>query len=279
MKGYFYGWYMKCQSDTQTLVIIPAIHGAGRERTCSIQFIIEDEVFIVTFPGEMFCRKDNCISIGRNRFDKNGIRLEIKTSELDIKGKIDFGPLRPIKYDIMGPFALVPFMECRHSVWSMRHQINGKVYVNGQKYIFSRAVGYWEGDRGRSFPKEYAWTQCIFPEGSLMLSVADIPLAGMHFTGIIGIVIWKGKEYRFATYLGAKAVQKNDGRLCVVQGKMELRARLLEKKEKPLNAPINGDMIRIIHESATCRAFYQFRISGHTIFSFETSRASFEYEY
>lgn len=279
MKGYFYGWYMKCQSDTQTLVIIPAIHGAGRERTCSIQFIIEDEVFIVTFPGEMFCRKDNCISIGRNRFDKNGIRLEIKTSELDIKGKIDFGPLRPIKYDIMGPFALVPFMECRHSVWSMRHQINGKVYVNGQKYIFSRSVGYWEGDRGRSFPKEYAWTQCIFPEGSLMLSVADIPLAGMHFTGIIGIVIWKGKEYRFATYLGAKAVQKNDGRLCVVQGKMELRARLLEKKDKPLNAPINGDMIRIIHESATCRAFYQFRISGHTIFSFETSRASFEYEY
>lgn len=32
-------------------------------------------------------------------------------------------------------------------------------------------------------------------EGSLMLSVADIPLAGLHFTGIIGIVLWKGREW------------------------------------------------------------------------------------
>lgn len=279
MKGYFYGWYFKCQSDTQTLAIIPAIHGAGRERTCSVQFITDDNVYMVTFSGEIFCRKGDSIIIGKNRFGKQGIQLEICEPDLCIRGKINFGELQPIKYDIMGPFVLVPFMECRHSVWSMRHHIKGKVYINGKKFDFDKGVGYWEGDRGRSFPKEYAWTQCIFPGGSLMLSVADIPLAGVHFTGIIGVVLYKGKEYRLATYLGAKVVKKGNGRLWIVQGKLELEARLLEKTKQPLKAPDGGNMIRTIHESATCRAYYRFRIKGQTVFAFETESASFEYEY
>lgn len=76
------------------------------------------------------------------------------------------------------PFKYVPFMECRHSVWSMRHSVSGTVYINGQEYSFQNAWGYWEGDRGHSFPKEYLWTQCCFDGGSLMLSVAEIPIAG-----------------------------------------------------------------------------------------------------
>lgn len=40
-----------------------------------------------------------------------------------------------------------------------------------------------------------------------MLSVADIPMAGIHFTGIIGAILWMGKEYRIATYLGARVVK------------------------------------------------------------------------
>lgn len=77
------------------------------------------------------------------------------------------------------------------------------ICINGKKYVFENAYGYWEGDCGRSFPKKYAWTHSFLEgkdgaiEGSLMLSVAEIPLAGLCFTGIIGIVLWKGKEYRF----------------------------------------------------------------------------------
>ena len=33
-------------------------------------------------------------------------------------------------------FAFVPFMECRHSVWSMRHAVRGTVDINGQEYSF-----------------------------------------------------------------------------------------------------------------------------------------------
>lgn len=279
MKEYFYGWYLKCQSDTQTLAVIPAIHGAGRESTCSIQFITDDNVYMVTFSGTNFYRKGDYILIGKNKFGKKGMYLELCEPDLQVKGKIKFGMLRPIKYDIMGPFSYIPFMQCRHSIWSMRHLVKGKIYINGQKFDFNKGLGYWEGDRGISFPKEYAWTQCIFSNGSLMLSVADIPLAGTHFTGIIGVVLWKGKEYRVATYLGAKVAERSNGTLRIVQGKLEVEARLLGKTKHPLKAPDRGTMIRTIHESVTCRAYYRFSINGQTIFAFETPYASFEYEY
>lgn len=279
MPDFFYGWYFKCQSDTQTLAVIPAVHQTGRKRTCSIQVITENGAWTVNFPADVFRRNGRTIFIGKNRFGEKGVRLLVRTQELSVQGKLDFGPLLPLKYDIMGPFALVPFMECRHSVWSMRHTVSGTVYINGQKYDFHNACGYWEGDRGHSFPKEYAWTQCCFPGGSLMLSVADIPIASIHFTGIIGVVFLQGKEYRLATYLGARAVRIQNRRIRIVQGDMELEARLLEDTGSPLKAPALGDMVRTIHESAACRAYYRFCKKGHTILAFETDRASFEYEY
>lgn len=279
MFHYFYGWYLKCQSDTQTLALIPAVHSAGNKRTCSIQVITDEDAWTVTYIGDFFRRTKGNIIIGKNRFGKKGIFLAIRTPELTVRGKLDFGPLFPLKYDIMGPFALAPFMECRHSVWSMRHPVRGAVDINGQKYFFQNAWGYWEGDRGRSFPKEYIWTQCCFRGGAVMLSVADIPMAGIHFTGIIGFVLWRGKEYRIATYLGARAVKIEDKAVRVKQGNLELDVRLLEESKRPLKAPVKGDMVRTIHESASCRAFYRFRKRGCTLFAFETDRASFEFEY
>lgn len=279
MQETFYGWYMKCQSDTKTLAVIPAIHHTKQKSACSIQIITNDSVETATFPGEAFRHRGKSISIGKNYFTPKGMRLSVNTPDLSVKGTLQFGPLAPLKYDIMGPFALIPFMECRHHVWSMRHTVRGTVYVNEQKYSFQNAWGYWEGDSGRSFPKEYAWTQCLFPQGSLMLSVADIPMAGTHFTGIIGIVLWKGREYRLATYLGARAVTIKNGILRIVQNDMRLEVRLLKKASQPLKAPVMGNMTRTIHESAACTAYYHFQKAGNTLFSFESSQASFEYEY
>ncbi|MBD5087852.1 MAG: hypothetical protein HDT30_03400 [Clostridiales bacterium] len=279
MYGSFYGWYLKCQSDTQTLAVIPAVHNTGRKRTCSIQIITDNNAWTVTFTADVFQRTKRNIFIGENQFGKDGIHLAIHTSQLTIKGKLEFGSLCPLKYDIMGPFALVPFMECRHSVWSMRHSVRGNVYINGEKYSFHNAWGYWEGDQGRSFPKEYIWTQCCFSGGALMLSVADIPMAGIHFTGVIGAILWQGKEYRIATYLGAKVVQIQNNMVRVIQGNLELEVQLLEASECLLKAPAKGDMVRTIHESASCRAFYRFCKKDCTLFAFETDRASFEFEY
>ena len=70
-----------------------------------------------------------------------GILLAIHTPELNINGKLHFGPIFPLKYDIMGPFSVLPFLECRHSVQSMRHFVQGRVYVNEQEYLFQDAFG------------------------------------------------------------------------------------------------------------------------------------------
>lgn len=277
--GYFYGWYFKCQSDTQTFAVIPAVHRTGRKRTCSLQIITEEQSWTVTFPGEAFRKEGRTIAIGKNRFGKRGVRLSVCAPGLKVEGKLAFGDLFPLRYDIMGPFSLVPFLECRHSIWSMKHRMWGKVSVNGETYSFDGAQGYWEGDSGRSFPEEYIWKQCIFPAGSLMLSVADIPMAGFHFRGVIGVVVLDGREYRFATYLGAKISEIGDGMVKVMQGNLELEAALLERTGKPLKAPAQGDMARTIRESAACRARYRFRKGNRTLLAFETDRASFEYEY
>lgn len=280
MQESFYGWYMKCQSKADTLAVIPAIHRTKHHTSCSIQIITDNSVYTAQFPGKAFCRRGKFISIGNSCFSQNGMGLSVDTPKLSVKGTLQFGSLTPLKYDIMGPFVLIPFMECRHHIWSMRHKVRGTIYVNDRKYSFQNALGYWEGDSGRSFPKKYAWTQCLFPHGSLMLSVADIPMAGMHFTGIIGIILWKGREYRLATYLGAKPVTIRNGIIRIIQNDMMLEAGLLEKRSaQPLRAPVMGNMARTIHESAACTAYYHFQKAGHTLFSFESDRASFEYEY
>lgn len=112
MHGSFYGWYLKCQSDTQTLAVIPAVHQTGRKRTCSIQIITNNGVWTIPFPVDEFRKTKKHIYIGENRLGRKGIRLSIETPELTVKGKLQFGPLLSLKYDIMGPFALVPFLEC-----------------------------------------------------------------------------------------------------------------------------------------------------------------------
>ena len=51
-----------------------------------------------------------------------------------------------------------------------------------------------------------------------MLSIADILFGAFRFTGVIGVVLLKGKEYRIATYLGATAVKTTPEEIIVRQG-------------------------------------------------------------
>lgn len=279
--GYFRGWYFKCQNDTQTLAVIPAVHRSEGGGSSSVQVITDSGAWSFDFPLEEYREKKRGfgVSVGENAFDADGIRLCLRNSACTAEGSVRFGPLTPIRYDIMGPFKAVPLMECRHSVVSMGHSVTGRIKVNGEIFRFDNASGYIEGDRGRSFPREYIWTQCHFHGGSLMLSAADIPLLGLRFTGIIGVILWRGREHRLATYLGARAMRTGAREITVRQGDKRFTARLVEKKPHPLSAPANGQMSRTIHESAACVARYRFEIGGETVFDFSTDRASFEYEY
>ena len=279
MRSYFCGWYFRCQSDRQTLAVIPSIHKTRESKYCAIQLITDTQSFHVPFPYSVFQKQDKQICIAGNRFGKEGITLDIQTPELRANGSVSFGQFTSIKYDIMGPFRYVPFMQCRHSVFSMRHSVDGTIFINETPYVFQNAIGYMEGDRGYSFPRKYVWTQCSFPSGALMLSIAEIPFGGFHFTGVIGIVHLRGKEYRLATYLGAKAVKIEAGEIIVRQGCFSLTVTPQEQSGHPLRAPVSGAMVRTIHEYPSCKVSYRFEGNGVPLLYLDAPNAAFEYEY
>lgn len=283
MRRYFYGWYTKCQSEEKTLAIIMAYHFSKEGKSASIQVITDDEAFCFDYPFSDWFGDEKAFSfrLGENCLDEKGVTLRLSQDGNEIEGRLSFGPFTPLAYDIMGPFRTIPFLQCRHSVKSMFHTVDGYVTVNGQRYDFNNAKGYIEGDRGVSFPKVYSWTHTFFDEGSLMLSVADIPFGAFHFTGVIGVLYINGVEHRIATYLGARAVSIQNGKLVVRQKDKVLTAELIERCAHALKAPESGSMTRTIRESAACKARYRFFDwkEKKTICSFETDRASFEYEY
>ena len=217
MRDEFGGYYFKAQDGEKTLAVIVACHRSNGSESASVQLISDDGVWSAVYPegGYHKTTKGFRIRLADSVFTEKGVRLDIDRDGLKVTGKLRFGAFAPIKYDIMGPFAAVPFMECRHTVVSMTHRVDGCICINGERYVFKNALGYIEGDRGYSFPSVYAWTQCLFEGGSLMLSVADIPIGHIHFTGIIGVVYLDGKEHRIATYLGARPVSSVSlGRVC-----------------------------------------------------------------
>ena len=177
MKQYFCGQYDKCQSDTQTLAVISAVHGGSR----SVQLITDSGAW--NFTKHL----DRC------RFSRSGFTLDLSENGICVEGSVQYG--------------------------------------------------------------------------------------AFHFTGVIGVILWRGKEYRLATYLGARAVKIGDGAVVIRQGDYTFSAQLTEKNAHPLSAPVSGAMVRTIHESAACRAVYCLEKGKETLFAFETDKASFEFEY
>lgn len=280
-KRYFKGWYFKCCCNDGTVAFIPAYHCCNGKKAASLQVVTDGAAINIPFRKLRYSKKKLYIKLGKCVFSDRGIILKYtdKNNGTELKGYVRFNFPTPIRYDIMGPFSFVPFMQCRHSVYSMEHRVDGQVAVNGVRYDFNEGTGYIEGDSGYSFPKQYIWTQCSFEGGSLMLSVADIPILGFHFKGIIGIIMTGGKEYRIATYLGARTSRIGSNYVTIKQGNYRLTAALLKKNPQALSAPENGSMCRTIHESASCRAYYLFTHKGKVLCEFVDDRASFEFEY
>ena len=137
MNRFFKGYYYKHQKNNNVISFI--VGKANNEEF--IQIITNDKSYNVPF-------------IGQNKFSTDGIDLNIMYDDLSVKGKLTYSNLSPIKYDIMEPFKFFP-MECKHTIVSMRHKLEGKLNFNGKELDFSNGIGYIEGDSGRSFPKNY----------------------------------------------------------------------------------------------------------------------------
>ena len=271
----FKGYYFKCSSNEHTLALIPASHENG----ASLQIITDRNSFVTDYRHILFGKTLPRVKIGESTFSERKIILNVNRQNIKAKGVIYFGTLTPLKYDIMGAFKpIAPLMQCRHSVISMKHKVNGSVIINGEKYIFKNDSGYIEGDEGRSFPKNYVWAQAFFDGGSIMMSAADVPLPGTVIRGVIAVLYAYGKEFRLATYLGAKAVFVGDGYAEIRQGKYTLTIKRLSDNSHKLLAPQKGKMNRIIRESPKCELYCRLKKNDRIIAEFISDSGSFESE-
>ena len=172
-RTFFRGRYYKHQSEEETICIIVGHASSGD----FVQIITNDEV--VRLPSLCGCNVSN-----------KGIKLCYP----NVKGELHYTNLKPLRTHIMGPFHYLP-MQCSHEVVSMEHRVNGYIQINGRRYDFTEGKGYIEGDKGRSFPKEYLWLHSnAFEEDlSVMVSIAHIPFVGMSFTGCLCAIMYRGK--------------------------------------------------------------------------------------
>lgn len=67
------------------------------------------------------------VKVGGCCFSEKGISLDVDTEECQIHGKFEFGRMKRLKYNIMGPFQYLPHMQCKHSVVSMQHPVRGEM--------------------------------------------------------------------------------------------------------------------------------------------------------
>lgn len=280
---YFEGWYFKFQGKNgDALALIPAFHidPAGR-RSASLQVLTRDGSWWLDYPEADFHARADRLSIrmGESVFTRQGVQLRVEREGLSLHGTVTFGPFRELKSDIMGPFRFLPKMECSHGVISMAHALEGQIVQNGRVLDLSGGTGYVETDRGRSFPDRYLWTQCVWQEppcGSLMLSAATIPTPVGSFRGCICAVLYRGREYRLATYRGAKIQRWDENGAVICQGRCRLEVQRMGERGQPLRAPVGGAMARTVHESLCGRVHYRFWTGGKLLFERTDSAASFE---
>lgn len=297
-KGFFEGWYFKQQTGDQIISFIPGFHtDAYGNSHAFLQIIMNDRSYSIPFSIKDFSvdRKRYLIRLGNNSFGNRGVKVNIKTGDISIKGKLKFGKISPIRYTIMGYFKYFPLMECKHEILSMYHKVYGDITCNGKKYSFRPGIGYAEKDMGYSFPKSYLWIQCnrFFREKcSVFVSIADIPYHGIHFKGCICVIQYQGREYRLATYLGVKILNGGPGEVCLKQGRYLFKIDLYHKQalESPENAsqksrefshelyaPFKGDMVKTIKEQHLADGRFLLYDRERLIFDLTSREVSYEY--
>jgi len=297
-KKYFEGWYFKNVSENSDHIwsIIPGISIVDMQnKHAFIQFIDGKtaETFYVEFPLTDFSysQKEFSVSIAKNHFSLQSFSLDIDDEKTGFKakGEVNFHHIHPLgstllNPGIMGWYSFVPFMECKHGLVSMDHELSGILSINKQEINFDWGSGYSEKDWGRSMPSAWIWMQSNHfqtAKTSCMLSVAKIPWLKSSFTGFLCVVLLDGKIHRYATYTGAKLTNitlKDDLVSIEIRDKKHLiKISAKHSARGLLAAPLNGAMDRRIAESVD--AEIQLTIcdrAGKQIFSGKGTTAGLE---
>ena len=284
---FFEGWYFKHQNSKVSISFIPGV--VMDENSCAtafIQIITAKKSHFITYPISKFFADANTlfIKIDKNVFTKQGIHIDIDEKDANgeqvrLKGYFFYGKTSPLPYSIMGPLQAL-CLPCKHGIISMRHSVNGVMSYNDTVIKMDDGIGYMETDYGSSFPNDYFWTQYNGKEKKqpqIFASIATIPLCKKLILGTVAIINYKNKQYRLATYLGAKVLIIRESLAIIQQKKYILVIHMKHHKPQSLKAPVEGTMSRLIREDLVCPIRYEFYRGREKIFDIITQRGSFEY--
>lgn len=268
-KNYFEGWYYKLVSadGLYSVAFIPGIILNNEHAHAFIQVFVSYnnstlKTIYAEFDKSEFISNDKpfAVDIQSNRFTEHDINVCIASNNLNIEGKIAFSNNTKIRTSwlspsIMGFFGYFTFMECYHGIVSMHHTLQGQLTIDGKIIDFDGGKGYIEKDWGSSFPSKYVWMQSNHfanKQTSFMFSEAIIPFKIFFFNGLIINLIIDGKEYRFATYNGAKVTKKHIAEKNVhyeiTRKNYKLVVEAVNDKTTSLPSPKNGVMNQSIKE-------------------------------
>lgn len=266
-RSYFEGWYFKIaieEPQPEVIAFIPGI-ALGEDSHAFIQVISsrEGRSWYVRFPLASFHAGTHnfSIAIGDNHFSKNSISLSLHQSGLDLEASITLIDLQPFPVSltsvgVMGWFAYLPAMECKHGVVATHGSAEGNLTLNNRTVPIKRSSVYSEKDWGKSFPTAYLWMHAnCFSDAStsVMLSIARIPYLGLRFTGFLGFVQLKDEMIHLGTYTNAKIVslQTTDQEAKVVISKKDRMLTFTARmgSGSHLASPRNGAMDGSITES------------------------------
>ena len=268
-KHYFEGWYFKhvTADCANTIAFIPGISIDDTDSHSFVQVIVSPNIktYYFKYPIESFRTTDDpfSVSVGDNVFSMEGCKIALHDDKTGVSftGETHFSEIKPIESsilmpNIMGYFAYIPNMECKHGVISMNHLVKGHVtFSEGDTLNFDGGKGYLEKDWGTSFPMDYIWIQANHFESatdSFMCSIANIPFGLFSFKGLIANLHFEGVEYRFATYNRSKfknlKIDANFIQFDLVKGDITLTCEAKLTEAGALKAPEKGEMLRTIKE-------------------------------
>lgn len=290
--NYFEGWYFKNTINDFSIAFIPGINIDSKNKKAFIQIITNNSSYFIDYDIKDFKynKKPFYIKIGKNIFSKKYVYLNIfdKKQNIKINGFLNYEKNRNIKTNflnpnIMGPFSYIPFMECNHAILSMQNKIYGLIYINNKKINFNGGIGYIEKDWGISFPKNYIWCQgnnFQKNNASFMFSIANIPFKFLEFKGIICVLKFNNKEFKFTTYNNTKLIEykinKNYIFITLKKGNYFLNIKSKNNESQKLSAPVEGKMEKNIFESINSSITLTLQKNNRIIFSDTSANCGLE---
>lgn len=289
-KSYFEGWYFKMVSKdlNKTLSLIPGVSLNKTDPHAFIQVIYYNKTNKLNNIYTDYIRYDIDafsywkelmeVRIGDSIFSPTYVHLDIRSKDTVLTGEISYNEHQLIKTNLLSPsvmgiFSYVPRMECYHSIVSMNHHTDGVIQLNEETLDFHEAKGYIEKDYGTSFPINYIWAQSnSFKDTntSIIFSIATVPFLGMKFKGLITVLRYKHKEYRFATYNFAKVkhmlIKENLVELALKRGKYKLKLEISIDETKDLSSPKAGVMSQTIKEGLSGKIMLSLYKRDHLIY-------------